>query len=314
MSNLSWGTPGPSTSSTPSPAMLTFSKEYLSPERASGRWHDERQSDVWALGVTLYELLVGRTPFELTESEEFLTKDALKSYYLRTLKGQILGPRDVDRTFEDLIENVIRPKVEDRFARVEQVLSHPYFSQRRAPTAEPLHRRVAQLVGAGQAPAPSTPKKQQPSTPDARRRSPVKPGSPSTLTRTPTTPNKPVKVFSDKSPSPATSPAAATRRFVFGGGGARTPLTERSNALGTPVKLRPKRGEEDGRGRTGEKENVQVKPVPVGSGGKKADVFGPAASASKDEAKSSVETKPTKPKPAATTTAKPHRLRSASVL
>ncbi|KAK4698616.1 hypothetical protein P7C70_g7657, partial [Phenoliferia sp. Uapishka_3] len=72
LSSLSWGTP-----------------EYLSPERAKGILHDERLSDNWALG--LYEIVVGRTPFEKTESEEFLTRDALEVYYHRTTSGSFCG-------------------------------------------------------------------------------------------------------------------------------------------------------------------------------------------------------------------------------
>lgn len=57
--------------------------EYLSPERARGSLHDERLSDLWAVGVTMYEVAVGRTPFEKDETEEFLTPEALKDYYKR---------------------------------------------------------------------------------------------------------------------------------------------------------------------------------------------------------------------------------------
>lgn len=42
LSSLSWGTP-----------------EYLSPERARGILHDERLSDVWALGVTVTTVFSG---------------------------------------------------------------------------------------------------------------------------------------------------------------------------------------------------------------------------------------------------------------
>ncbi|CAG8775528.1 16486_t:CDS:2, partial [Acaulospora colombiana] len=38
--------------------------EYLSPERAKGQLHNTRKSDVWSLGVTFFEIIMARTPFE----------------------------------------------------------------------------------------------------------------------------------------------------------------------------------------------------------------------------------------------------------
>ncbi|KAM0751501.1 kinase-like protein, partial [Meredithblackwellia eburnea MCA 4105] len=91
-SNLSWGTP-----------------EYLSPERARGILHDERLSDIWALGM--YEIVVGRTPFEKTESEEFLTREALEKYYERTTSGSFCGEYTITADFEDLIHQMVQPNV-----------------------------------------------------------------------------------------------------------------------------------------------------------------------------------------------------------
>lgn len=68
-SNLSYGTP-----------------EYLSPERARGLPHDTRKSDVWSLGITFFEILVGRTPFEHSEGEQFSTKEDLEKYWSRTVR------------------------------------------------------------------------------------------------------------------------------------------------------------------------------------------------------------------------------------
>jgi serine/threonine protein kinase len=47
--------------------------------------HDARKADVWALGVTFFEILVGRTPFEHRDGEQFRDKADLEKYWSRTV-------------------------------------------------------------------------------------------------------------------------------------------------------------------------------------------------------------------------------------
>lgn len=111
MTSLSWGTP-----------------EYLDPSRAKGVPHDERKSDQFALGVTMYEVVVGRTPFEQDESEEFLTRENLEVYYRRTLTGRFFGDYKISAEFGSLIRIMVDPEATKRFERCGDALLHPFFS------------------------------------------------------------------------------------------------------------------------------------------------------------------------------------------
>ncbi|BGP35513.1 hypothetical protein JCM10296v2_007351 [Rhodotorula toruloides] len=118
LSSLSWGTP-----------------EYLSPERAKGALHDERLSDVFALGVTMYEIVVGRTPFEKSEDENFLNREQLEVYYNRTLTGQFYGDYIVSTEFESLIHHMVEPSVELRMPSCGAALKHRFFDLPPSPFA-----------------------------------------------------------------------------------------------------------------------------------------------------------------------------------
>lgn len=107
----SWGTP-----------------EYSAPQVIQGIPHDTRLSDIFSLGVTFYEIVVGRTPFETTSVEEFLTRESLEVYYERTRGDKFYGELTISAVLADLVRRMIDPSVTQRLQRAEHALQHPFFS------------------------------------------------------------------------------------------------------------------------------------------------------------------------------------------
>ncbi|KAL5512819.1 hypothetical protein ACEPAG_3085 [Sanghuangporus baumii] len=111
MSNLAYGTP-----------------EYLSPERARGTVHDTRKSDMWSLGITFFEILIGRTPFEYIEGEKLTTPADLERYWSRTAKGKWVGIWSMSKAAERLLRRMICPNVDTRCIAAEAILD-PYWME-----------------------------------------------------------------------------------------------------------------------------------------------------------------------------------------
>ena len=86
---------------------------YMSPEQLlSARSVDER-SDIWALGVILYELLVGEPPFTGESAP------AIIAQVLRNTPDPVRARRpDISPGLEAAIERCMRTKVEERYANV----------------------------------------------------------------------------------------------------------------------------------------------------------------------------------------------------
>jgi len=93
--------------------------DYLAPEIVTGQKHDQAV-DRWALGIILYELLVGRPPFEAPE--EIATVELIKEC-AQSLKF----PEHVDLDAQDLISRLLQHNPDDRIA-LSDIPSHPFFS------------------------------------------------------------------------------------------------------------------------------------------------------------------------------------------
>jgi serine/threonine protein kinase len=87
----------------------TGTLRYMAPERLAG--HSETRSDIYALGLTLYELVTRTPAFDIVDRRELA--DAI-------LRGAVRRPRElvphIPRGLEKIILNAMAPVPDDRYA------------------------------------------------------------------------------------------------------------------------------------------------------------------------------------------------------
>ncbi|KAG7391926.1 hypothetical protein PHYPSEUDO_003132 [Phytophthora pseudosyringae] len=91
--------------------------DYLSPEMIRGEKYDE-SVDIWAVGIIMYELLVGKPPFEApgqNETIELITE------------GQLRVPPMVSLAAKDLIMRILQKLPEKRLSLTE-IKAHRWFA------------------------------------------------------------------------------------------------------------------------------------------------------------------------------------------
>lgn len=90
--------------------------EYLSPEQCEGKTVDQR-SDIYSLGVTLYELLSGKTPYEA---------DTPVSMLMKIVKGEFPPLREVNpnvpESLQAIVDKMMLKDVKQRYQRMEEVI------------------------------------------------------------------------------------------------------------------------------------------------------------------------------------------------
>jgi len=98
------------------PGTLYGTLDYFSPEMIESKMYDHRV-DIFALGVIMYELLVGKTPFD---------DPAVNNIYRKIKACEYKIPNTVSRSASDLISNILVYEPENRYS-IKEILGHPWI-------------------------------------------------------------------------------------------------------------------------------------------------------------------------------------------
>ena len=99
--------------------------EYMAPEIINELPYG-KPVDIWALGILLYELYYGISPFMSSKQNEEQTKEIINNILHKKLK--FLGKKDIPYDMKDLIINMLQMDVFKRYT-IEQVAAHPWFKR-----------------------------------------------------------------------------------------------------------------------------------------------------------------------------------------
>ena len=99
--------------------MKTFcgSPYYSAPECLNNIKYDGQKSDVWSLGVILFELSTGTHPWNPSNATQMIKQIS---------KAQFTIPRGVNPALEDLIRSLLKVRPQDRLT-CNQILAHPWM-------------------------------------------------------------------------------------------------------------------------------------------------------------------------------------------
>ena len=117
------------------PLLVAGTPNYLSPEAAEGRNLDIR-SDMYSLGITLFEMAFGRLPYSFTGSSLF---EYLQIHRTAEVEFPEPWPESVPEGWRDVLEKLLAKSPEDRYQSYDQLVDD---LQRLRPQALPKAGRV----------------------------------------------------------------------------------------------------------------------------------------------------------------------------
>ncbi|MEM9801576.1 MAG: serine/threonine-protein kinase [Planctomycetota bacterium] len=92
--------------------------QYLSPEQAEGGAAADIRSDIYSLGVTLYQLTIGKLPFEGDEDE-----DVLRQHVMEKLSSPELKSRGFSAYLQYFIEKMMSKDAELRYQTWDELIA-----------------------------------------------------------------------------------------------------------------------------------------------------------------------------------------------
>jgi serine/threonine protein kinase len=92
---------------------------YLPPERLMGTGTDPRATDVWALGITFFQMATGNLPWTLTSIEEAIEQ---------IRNGIVIYPPNMSDGLREVLQKMLTVNETDR-ATMQEMLNMPFFVQ-----------------------------------------------------------------------------------------------------------------------------------------------------------------------------------------
>lgn len=92
---------------------------YMSPEQIKGLKNVDKRSDIYSIGMTIYELLAGRVPFEKTDTEFTIQKQIVDGK-LPSINKYIA---DIPKPLVKIIQKAIESDSEKRYQTAEEMLN-----------------------------------------------------------------------------------------------------------------------------------------------------------------------------------------------